>query len=117
MSAIPVNKWKWFGLAGHFIGASHCRFHMCTQVGKYLISSVGNYYPNEGKRNTIGAGNDAFFETYVFKAGVPCDEKGCNCGMPDLADASELDGSCRAATAGEARANHMRLCRKYARTK
>lgn len=37
----------------------------------------------------IGSGRT--FETMVFKAGERCTAEGCNCGMPELADASELD--------------------------
>jgi len=38
---IPESKWKWFGDAGHFICSQWCQFHLCTLVGKYLISTVG----------------------------------------------------------------------------
>lgn len=44
------KEWKWFGVAGHFICAHYCRFHMCTQVGEYLISTVGEYIPPEAVR-------------------------------------------------------------------
>lgn len=39
-------NWKWFGNAGHFICGSNCRFHMCTQVGDYLVSTVGQLWPS-----------------------------------------------------------------------
>ena len=39
--AINPNNWKWFGSPGHFNGGAWCRFHLCTQVGKYVISTVG----------------------------------------------------------------------------
>jgi len=112
---IITNDWKWFGYPGHLIVADMCRFSMCTQVGEYLISTVGDYWPDgeRGKRRTIGGGDDSFFETYVFKAGPPCAVKSCGCGQPTI-DGSEIDGE-RCATAGEARELHMKYCEKYAR--
>ena len=114
MGSISEKKWKWFGYPGHFIASSSCQFRMCTQVGAYLISTVGDYRPYEDRgRKTIGGGADSFFETYVFKAGKVCDDEGCGCGMPALGDPSEIDGE-RTATAGEATAKHYEFCRKYA---
>ena len=48
MAKAYVSKWKWFGHAGHFICGTHCRFHPPTQVGKYLISTVGEDWPYSG---------------------------------------------------------------------
>ena len=45
-----MNNWKWFGHAGHLIVGSHCRFHLCTQIGDYLISTVGEYWPERAVR-------------------------------------------------------------------
>jgi hypothetical protein len=107
----PIQKWKWFGFPGHFIAAESCQFRMCTQVGKYLVSTVGAYRPKAGGLDQeIGCGRK--FETFVFKAGTPCAVKDCGCGMPD--GGSEID-SLSANDAGEAQKNHMALCRKYAR--
>lgn len=44
------NNWKWFGNAGHFICSQWCRFHMTTLVGKYIVSTVGEYWPERGSR-------------------------------------------------------------------
>jgi hypothetical protein len=108
-----INKWKWFGFPGHFIASNSCQFRMCTQVGKYLISTVGAYRPKgaDGKDEEIGCGRK--FETFVFMSGKVCDAKGCGCGMPEISG-SEID-SLGANDAGDARANHMKLCRKYSR--
>lgn len=110
---IPPDRWKWFGYAGHFIAADSCRFRMCTQVGGWLISSVGDMLDSKGKRQRIGAGDDAYFETFVFKAGPICSVPGCGCGQPTI-DGHELDGS-RCGTGGEAQVLHMAFCEKYAR--
>ena len=108
---IKRENWKWFGFPGHLCVAHKCRFSLCTQVGDYLVSTVGDYYYND-KRETIGAGEDSFFETYVFKTGEVCSEKDCGCGLPGL-DGGEIDGV-RAATAGEAQKTHLEFCEKYA---
>ena len=108
------SKWEWFGYPGHFICADDCRFRLFTLVGDYLISTVGDLHfeqePN--KRQTLGAGENSFFETCVFKAGPRCVAKDCDCGQPTLESASGIDGI-RCATAGEAQASHMRFCMKY----
>jgi hypothetical protein len=124
---VEQKDWKWFGFSGHFICGRWCRFHMCTQVGEYLVSTVGAYvHPSKSggserieaewlKDNwpgeEVGAGRK--YETMVFAAGSPCTEPDCNCGQPRLKDPSELDfAGCN--TAREATENHMRMCTKYA---
>lgn len=47
---IDESKWKWFGNAAHFICGNSCRFHMATQVGKYLISTVGEMWSERAVR-------------------------------------------------------------------
>lgn len=50
MATIQPKDWKWFGNAGHLIVATDCRFHLCTQVGKYLVPTVGQYWPTRSSR-------------------------------------------------------------------
>jgi hypothetical protein len=114
---IAKDQWEWFGYPGHLIVAPWCQFRLCTKVGDYLISTVGDWRPplqgeRTAPRKTIGAGDDSFFETYVFKAGKRCTESDCGCNMPSLEDACEIDGE-RTATAGAATEAHMRYCLKY----
>lgn len=45
-----MTDWKWFGNAGHLIVGSWCRFHLCTQIGEYMVSTVGEYWPDRGVR-------------------------------------------------------------------
>lgn len=40
---IPQKDWKWFGQAGHFICGQWCRFHLCTKIGRSIVSTVGLY--------------------------------------------------------------------------
>jgi hypothetical protein len=136
--SVPKAEWRWFGNAGHFICAEWCRFHLCTQVGEYLVSTVGEYVPDEGVREIIAQsrgivlkgrgderrtdymrkigfeeiGCDRLYETMVFRAGKPCSSAACGCGLPAI-DGSELD-SLSYNTAKAATAGHVELCEKWA---
>lgn len=120
-----TTQWKWFGSPGHFICAKWCRFHLCTQVGKFLVSTIGEYvHPRHGKGSEkdeqkwlelnwpgedIGYGRK--YETMVFRTGKPCTLPGCMCGQPVI-DGVELDSrGCN--TRQEANANHIELCEKW----
>ncbi len=112
------------GCAGHLIVANSCRWKRHTQVGNYRISSIGDYYspdldriaadPRATKRDTIGAGEDSFFETMVFETTGKPDWKNDGCGCRAVKAWSEID-SCRYATAGEAQAGHEKFVAKYLR--
>ena len=41
---------RWFGNAGHLIVGHWCRFHLCTEVNGYLVSTVGEYWPERSTR-------------------------------------------------------------------
>jgi hypothetical protein len=104
-----VSNWEWFGNAGHLCVGHLCRFHLTTAVNGYLVSTVGEYFPSGAKKmETIGAGDDAFFETMVFswKQGARCE---CGCGLPSPDSFSEIYCS-RYATPGLANAGHMEAC-------
>lgn len=135
---MTAKNWKWFGNAGHFICADWCQFHLCTQVGKYLVSTVGDYFPEQSTREILAksknvvlegigdarradymrkigydqVGCDRKFETMVFKTSGKCKAKGCGCGLPRIIP-SELDflgyNDRKSANAG-----HMKLCKKWA---
>lgn len=108
-----MSQWVWYGHAGHLCVANSCRFHLCTKVGRYLVSTVGDYFM-DNKRETLGAEADSFFETYVFNAypGTQCLDTNCLCGMPKV-DFNQIEGV-RCATAGDAARTHMKMCKKYA---
>lgn len=112
MKPIPMEQWQWFGNAGHLCVASRCRHHLCTKVGDYLVSTVGEFYArdNDAKPTTIGC--DRTYETFVFEAGSPCE---CGCGLPGMGS-DEID-TLPANDAKTANANHMAMCRKYAAIK
>jgi hypothetical protein len=141
VTPISPSEWEWFGHPGHFICAQWCQFHLCTKVGDWLISTVGEYLPPEGTCEIIarsrgielvgtgdarradymkkigyeklGAG-DGIYETYVFHAGHPCRSKHCDCGLPFPSDYSEVMGE-MSVKPGEARALHMKYCEMAAR--
>lgn len=54
-----VQDWKWFGHAGHLIVAQWCRFHLCTLVGNYMVSTVGEYWPDRKVREIHASVHDA----------------------------------------------------------
>ena len=64
--------WQWFGMAGHFIGAHDCLFHLHTHVGRFCVSTVGNYWPKGERLNQQDSpvfeeiGYNRYFDTMVF---------------------------------------------------
>lgn len=116
---IPVSEWQWFGNAGHFICSESCRFHLCTKVGPWLVSTVGQLVfhvdrtTGERKFEPLGCYPSSLYETMVFRAEPSvCTSRECLCGIPDH-NGRNLDSE-RYATAGAAAAGHMEFCRKWA---
>jgi hypothetical protein len=138
----PCEKWEWFGNAGHFICGHMCRFHLCTKVGKYLVSTVGQMWPSRSSRechaevydpawlakNGAKKGDD-FDNAYMQRFGyetVGCDrtfetmifKAGERCSLIECncgmptISGSELDFA-GYMTAGEATKGHMAMCKKW----
>lgn len=112
----PIEDWRWFGVAGHFVMSSRCLHHLHTRVGNYRISTVGDYVLDQKKTpflefETVGAGR--LYETYVFRITGECDQCDPPCGQGEITDWSEID-SLPANDVLTAEKNHMDLCRKYA---
>lgn len=119
---VDPSEWKWFGNAGHLICGQWCRFHMATQVGPWLVSTVGEYvHPSHSsgaeflKDHPLGEeiGWDRLFETMVFRAGEPC-AGSCGCGIPGISgEEVDMEGynDRKSATDG-----HMAMCKKWAAT-
>lgn len=112
--AIPAGRWRWFGHAGHFIGASRCLFHLHTRIGDYRISTVGNYFPREGDDEPTTVGIARLYETYVFRISGECSDCDPPCGQGEVEDWSEID-ALPANYADAAEANHLIMCKKYAK--
>jgi len=125
-NAIAPSGWKWYGHAGHFMCGRWCRFHLCTEVGPYVVSTVGQYvHPRHSKGTELTEiewleanpngeeiGYQRFYETMVFRVTGHCRSYGCNCGLPSH-DGSNIDfagyNDPASATAG-----HMAMCEKWA---
>lgn len=113
---VPHKDWRWFGDAGHFICGAQCRFHLATQIGDVLVSTVGRYFPSHAPEEKFGINGDQIgcgrtYETMAFKVtGNLCD---CGCGIPTIIPSEiEFDGY---NDAKAARAGHMKICEKVAR--
>lgn len=120
---IEQAKWKWYGSPAHFICwygspahficADRCRFHLATEIGKHIISTIGEFYrkPDDTEPEEIGC--DRKFETFVFeKIAGRC---ACGCGIPKF-EPCVID-SLPANDRATANRNHVKLCRKYAAVK
>jgi hypothetical protein len=144
LAAIPRAEWEWFGHAGHFICARWCQFHLCTKVGGFLVSTVGEYWPDrtvreiharctdpqwlDENRNLKGDYFDsAYMKRFGFKE-IGCDRKyetmvfkaGARCAAIDCGcglpsiNGSALETGCYN-DAGAAARGHFELCEKAAR--
>lgn len=107
-----MNREKWYGYAGHFIGGKRCAFHLCTRIPNYLISTVGHYLPkNSDEMERIGAGDKAYFETFVFKCSGEDKD-----GNPDITDWGEIDSK-RYGDSLSAEKGHYVYLKKYRKIK
>jgi hypothetical protein len=104
------KNWIWLPHAQHFIGAYSCQFRLGTYVGKYIVSTVGEY------RGMEDIGCDRKYETYVFKAKrMPKGKDVCEACPFTVSDFLEID-SLGANTAKEAFKNHYKLCSKWSKS-
>lgn len=133
---IPREKWVWMPHNGHFIMGKYCQFVLNTKVGNYIVSTVGELWPDSQVRKIhadvhkkiisgrgdewdanyfkefgfeeIGYGRK--YETMVFKA-VKSKEPCCPWVM---ASPSDIDGAAYN-DARDAYLGHYKLCDKYSR--
>lgn len=106
------SEWKWFGNPGHLLVADDCVFHLNTLVGKYIVSTVGDYFPfhnrPNGETETIGVGRK--YETSVFLKNGVCV---CGCGNPKHdEDSLDFEGYNEAKCANE---GHLKMCKKWSK--
>lgn len=115
MSEIPKDKWTWYGTSGHYICAHRCLFHLCTKVGKYLVSTVGEMPsdPSDTDSSLVEIGIGRKYETMVFRWKGICKEPDCRCGMPFIIP-SEIE-MLPANQRGDAAKNHYKACLRYSR--
>ena len=99
------------GCAGHFICASRCLFRRHTQVGRYRVSTVGDFFlTGDSEREEIGL--NRFFETMVFETGDTPEAQNEGCGCKTVIDYLGVDMA-GYNTAGEAQAGHEAMVEKY----
>jgi hypothetical protein len=134
------DKWIWMPHPAHFICGSQCKFHLATYVGKYIVSTVGEYLPDYEVREIFakcrgvmleGRGDERTndymrkigfedigvnrkYETMVFKAKKNLD-KHYKCCPWQLSDFSclEMEGY---NDPGKASEGHYKLCEKWGGT-
>ena len=128
------KNWVWMGHAGHLIVGNECQFRLNTNVGKYIVSTVGEYVPDSNVREILaesrgiklegkgdfrladwmkknGYENIGFnrkYETMVFKS-VETDSKCCPYRALDF---NELD-FCGYNLARDAYFGHIKMCDKW----
>ena len=132
-----IPEWRWFGHVGHLCVGSHCRFHLTTQVGDYLVSTLGEYVPPAAVQEILAqcrnkplegvgeareadwmrkfgfeeVGYNRVYESMVFPAGEPCHTRTCGCGLPEILF-PEVDNA-GYMTPAAATLGHYELCHKW----
>lgn len=138
------SKWEWYGVAAHLIVGQWCRFHLATKVGGYLVSTVGEYWPERASReihakvydpawlatnsSLLGDRFDhAYFQRFGYET-IGCERtyetmvfeagKPCDaegCGC-GLPEISGSELECNGYNdRRSAQDGHLKLCKKYAR--
>ncbi len=77
MKKIPKEKWIWMPHPAHFRMAKDCQFFLATKVGKYIVSTVGELFPDapvreifaESRKVTLEGKGDARMYDYMKKIG------------------------------------------------
>lgn len=125
--------------AAHLIVSQDCKFHLATKVGKYIISTVGEYFPDSNVREIFansrgikleGMGDARradymkkigfeeihyggfLYETYVFRSKK---SEGCKA-CPFVIDGgrSTVEEIC-SKTPEQAFKDHYRMCLKWSK--
>lgn len=134
---IPHEQWVWMPHPGHFVGAFDCRFRLNTRIGNYIISTIGELFPDAPVREIYaqlrgivlkGEGDDRKadymdkigyeeigyqrkYETMVFKAERSEEYECC----PWVIVVNELEKETDVYNSpDDASKGHMKMCMKYA---
>ncbi len=136
---VTKDKWIWMPHPAHFICSYDCKFFLATKVGKYIISTVGEYFPDapireifaesrkvilegrgDARRNDymqkigfeeLGVGR--LYETMVFKS-QKMSKDGCGACLYRMKTPSDIDFD-GYKTAKEAYRGHMKMCLKWSK--
>lgn len=105
--------WIWMPHAAHLCVGHDCSFHLATYVGKYIVSTVGEWrYNQQNPQDFKEIGYNRKYETMVFKA-EPSKHKCC---PYHIVVAEEVDFA-GYNTADDAYAGHLEMCEKWAKPK
>jgi hypothetical protein len=129
-------NWIWMPHPGHFICGRDCRFFLNTYVGKYIVSTIGEWLPDSQAReiiaktrnvvlsgigdereadflNKVGfeeVGSGRKYETMVFVA----KESKNKCRPYTAKNGNNVDFA-GYNTAGEAYKGHLKMCNKWSK--
>jgi len=134
---ITKDKWIWMPHPAHFICAEDCKFFLATKIGKYIVSTVGEYFPDapireifaESRKIKLEGMGDARRADYMKKIGfekigfgrlyetmvfIARKSPECNVCPFVIASSSYVDFY-GYKTPEEAYKGHMKLCNKYSK--
>ena len=140
---VTKDKWIWMPHPAHFICSHDCKFFLATKVGKYIISTVGEYWPDQvvrrihaeihdpkwHKENNHRKGDDYDHE-YMKRFGyeeigwnrkyetmvfraIKTPENGCKACPYVIESGSNIDEA-HYNEPEDAYKGHMKMCRKFA---
>jgi len=110
MKTLPKEKWIYMPHPGHFIEASNCRFILNTYVGKYIVSTVGEYVSPLSDKEFAQIGFNRLYETMVFTA-QKTKTKCCPYMVKDYTELEMIGYN----DAGEAYKGHLKACKKWSK--
>jgi len=105
---IEEKDWEWFGGKSHYVNADRCGYSLVTVIGGTVVSTIGDYWKQEGDESPSEIGIGRFYETMTFPVGGCC---GCGCMQPLY---TEQDGLVGSNSPKEAKETHMRICYEIA---
>jgi len=114
------ENWVWMPHPGHLCVARDCQFHLNTYVGGYIVSTVGEYLPHSARKKDEweyqDIGMNRKYETMVFRARKATEDEGRDCCPYTVVNWTNIDFE-GYNSSGDARAGHIRMCKKWATKK
>lgn len=119
---IPASEWIWHGHPLHLSVHRRCQFRMGTEIGDFVVSTIGEYELEGGGYDTLGIDPHSFYETMVFRKtghfeGILPDRRGADTlsGTKCCPDITGDDLFCeRYSNSVSARVGHMLTCQRVA---
>lgn len=114
------DKWIWMPHPAHLCVGNECQFHLSTYIGGYIVSTVGEWWPDSQVREIFASvrgkfgfkeiGFDRLYETAVFKA-KKSKQKCCPWTVSNYSEFEMVGYN----SAEDAYKGHMRMCEKYSK--